>query len=71
MRRRILLAVLLAPGVLTGCGGGGGSAGSPPPSRTPAAPGLSGLERAVAAAHAAVTLSQKDAARASSTGAGP
>ncbi len=67
------MAVLLASGVLAGCGGGGGggSTGAPPPAPAPTAPGVTGLERAVAAAHAAVALSQKDAARASSTGAGP
>jgi hypothetical protein len=84
MRRIILpVSLLLVGGVLAGCGGGGGGPSTAPSSPasisqpaaggaqpSEAAPGLSGLERAIAAAHATVTKSQQDAQRASATSAG-
>ena len=86
MRRILLpISLLLVSGVLAGCGGGGGGPSAAPSSSpastsqpaagaaaqpSEAAPGVSGLERAIAAAHATVTQSQQDAQRASATIAG-
>jgi hypothetical protein len=61
-----LIALLAVTVAVASCGGP--PAGSDPASQ---APGISGLERDIQAAHAAVATSQRDADRASATSAGP
>ena len=62
---RPLLIAAIASGVLAGCGGGGSPSPTPP-----RAPGLSGLQRSIDAAHSVVSQSEQDARRAAATSAG-
>jgi hypothetical protein len=65
MRRVCSLITLLAVTVaVASCGGS-------PVAPASDAPGVAGLERAIQDAHGAVATSQRDAARASGTSAGP
>jgi hypothetical protein len=64
---RCVIPLLAVTVVVASCGG------QPASSVAPAAeaPGMAGLQRAIQAAHGAVATSQRDAARASGTSAGP
>jgi hypothetical protein len=69
MRRTLsLIALLAVTGAVASCGGPPAGSSVAPASD---APGVAGLDRAIQDAHAAVATSQRDAARASATSAGP
>jgi hypothetical protein len=68
MRSTCLIPLLAVTVAVASCGGQPAGSGVAPVSQ---APGIAGLQRAIQAAHGAVATSQRDAARASSTSAGP